>query len=108
MSRSSVFKNTRRQGEAGVPTFHNARYLFSEDELEFAQSEAFRPCHVVGVEEDSIEPILHAGEVLKGFRHLPTPGHTPGHMSIELSSAGERAIFTSGMLHNPLQVWLPH
>lgn len=110
--------NTRREGGAWVPTFHNARYVFPEEELKFAQSEEFRQRHAVGVYEDSIEPILHAGlvdlvgvqggEVLEGFKHVPTPGHTPGHMSIELSSRGERAIFTGDVMHNPLQVWLPH
>ncbi len=110
--------NTRRQGEAWVPTFCNARYLFPEQELKFAQSDAFRLHHAVGVYEDSIAPVLQAGlvdlvdaqggDVLEGFRHVPTPGHTPGHMSIELSSGGDRAIFTGDVMHNPLQVWLPH
>lgn len=110
--------NTRWIDGAWKPTFPNARYLFPQVELQYAQSDEFRFKQAVGVYEDSIEPVLQAGlvdlvsaeggEVLQGFRHRPTPGHTPGHMSIELLSHGERAIFTGDVMHNPLQVWLPH
>ena len=34
---------------------------------------------------------------------LPTPGHTPGHMSIMISSQGERALILGDVLHNPVQ-----
>ena len=35
---------------------------------------------------------------------LPTPGHTPGHMSILIASEGERAIITGDLLHLPIEV----
>ena len=38
---------------------------------------------------------------------FPTPGHTPGHMSILVSSAGEQAIVTGDVLANPAQVTNP-
>jgi glyoxylase-like metal-dependent hydrolase (beta-lactamase superfamily II) len=34
---------------------------------------------------------------------LPTPGHTPGHMSIMISSQGERALILGDAAHNPAQ-----
>ncbi len=34
---------------------------------------------------------------------LPTPGHTPGHMSIVISSQGEKALILGDVLHNPVQ-----
>ena len=35
---------------------------------------------------------------------LPTPGHTPGHMSILLTSQGERALILGDAAHNPAQL----
>src|SRR5213594_2541242 len=35
---------------------------------------------------------------------LPTPGHTPGHMSILITSQGERALVLGDAAHSPVQV----
>jgi glyoxylase-like metal-dependent hydrolase (beta-lactamase superfamily II) len=35
---------------------------------------------------------------------IPTPGHTPGHMSIMVTSQGERALILGDVVHNPAQV----
>jgi glyoxylase-like metal-dependent hydrolase (beta-lactamase superfamily II) len=37
----------------------------------------------------------------------PTPGHTPGHVSVRIRSRGEQAIITGDMLHTPLQIAVP-
>ena len=37
----------------------------------------------------------------------PTPGHTPGHVSIAIESRGKRAIVTGDMMHNPIQLERP-
>lgn len=34
----------------------------------------------------------------------PTPGHTPGHTSLLISSSGERAIITGDLAHHPAQL----
>ncbi|CUV01966.1 Metallo-beta-lactamase family protein [hydrothermal vent metagenome] len=34
---------------------------------------------------------------------LPTPGHTPGHMSIMISSQGQRGLVLGDVLHNAVQ-----
>lgn len=34
----------------------------------------------------------------------PTPGHTPGHVSVQLSSAGEQALITGDSFHHPCQI----
>ena len=34
---------------------------------------------------------------------IPTPGHTPGHMSIMISSQGERALILGDAAHNLAQ-----
>ena len=38
----------------------------------------------------------------------PTPGHTPGHVSVVITSAGQRAVITGDMMHHPIQIGLPH
>lgn len=32
-----------------------------------------------------------------------SPGHTPGHVSVQIRSAGERAMITGDMTHHPIQ-----
>ena len=40
--------------------------------------------------------------------HLfPTPGHTPGHVSVVISSEGEEAVITGDLMHHPVQVAVP-
>ena len=36
-----------------------------------------------------------------GIRFDPTTGHTPGHVSVVIESAGERAVITGDMIHTP-------
>ncbi|MFK7920045.1 MAG: MBL fold metallo-hydrolase, partial [Ilumatobacter sp.] len=38
---------------------------------------------------------------------VPTPGHTPGHVSVIIESAGQRALITGDAVHNPLQFAIP-
>ncbi len=58
-------------------------------------------------------PLAQLGlvELMKGERSitreltaLPTPGHTPGHMSLLITSRGERALVLGDVAHNPVQV----
>ena len=35
---------------------------------------------------------------------MPTPGHTPGHMSILITSQGERGLILGDAAHNPAQL----
>lgn len=39
--------------------------------------------------------------------YIPTPGHTPGHVSIGIASAGERAVITGDVSHFTAQVEHP-
>ena len=42
---------------------------------------------------------------------IPTPGHTPGHQSFVIASAGERALILGDVMHHPAQTeetaWSP-
>ncbi len=66
---------------------------------------------------DSIRPVIEAGlhelvemdhRVTEEVRLEPTPGHTPGHVSVTITSAGARAVITGDLMHHPIQCALPH
>jgi glyoxylase-like metal-dependent hydrolase (beta-lactamase superfamily II) len=65
---------------------------------------------------DAVQPVVDAGlvdliepshSVCPEINLRPTPGHTPGHVSIGIESCGERAIVTGDMMHNPIQLERP-
>ena len=107
--------NTRLDNGRWVPTFPNARYVFSRAEREFFDTPAGESRRMVF--DDSVLPVIDAGlaeeigpgggEYLPGIRFHPTPGHSAGHMSIEIESAGAHAIFSGDVWHHPIQVYRP-
>lgn len=38
---------------------------------------------------------------------VPTPGHTPGHVSVWIQSGGEKAVITGDCMHHPCQIAHP-
>ncbi len=102
--------NTRLVDGKWVPTFPNARYLFGRVEWEYwsqQEGEEYGP-----VIDDSVRPIVAAGladlfemdqQLTDELRAEPTPGHSIGHTSLWLESAGERALITGDFLHHPCQ-----
>ncbi|MGZ4803707.1 MAG: MBL fold metallo-hydrolase [Acidimicrobiia bacterium] len=96
---------------AWVPTFTNARHLYTARELEFSRSDDDNP-GIAGVYADSIAPVVAAGlsdivdedaDLGDGLQLEPTTGHTPGHVSLWIESAGERALISGDFLHHPVQ-----
>ena len=41
------------------------------------------------------------------IRLIPTPGHTPGHVSVMIESHGEMAVITGDLTHHPCQLAHP-
>lgn len=110
--------HTMKVGDRFVPTFPNARYLFAQEEFEHWATEAGKPKR----EDSSIDltygvtPIVEAGlHELVSSRHAltdevflePTPGHTPGHVSVRIESRGQSAVITGDMVHHPVQLAEP-
>lgn len=103
--------NTRLADGRWVPTFPNATYLFNKSEYEnWRQSESEFDQWVL---KQNIEPIIEAGQVRwvdndwgidDQLSLLPTPGHTPGHCSVQLKSGGSQAVITGDMLIHPVQI----
>ena len=47
---------------------------------------------------------VDGGEVLEGISFIPTPGHSPGHMSIQIVSDGAEGVLTGDVAHHPCQM----
>ena len=95
-----------------VPTFPNARYLVARPEFEYWDTEAADALNAC-VMADSVRPVLDAGLVdLVDWEHrlcdevtlVPTPGHTPGHVSVLIRSGGAAALITGDCIHHPVQM----
>ena len=54
-----------------------------------------------------VEVVTSEDEVAPGITAVPTPGHTPGHLSFRVESNGERAIVLGDANHCPLQISHP-
>jgi len=102
--------DTHLAGGVWVPTFPKARHLYTARELEYCRSSS-NPGND-GVFADSIAPIMAAGladvvdedaDLGDGLRLEPTTGHTPGHVSLWIESAGEVALISGDIMHHPVQ-----
>ncbi|WP_419846176.1 MBL fold metallo-hydrolase [Candidatus Poriferisocius sp.] len=96
-----------------VPTFPNARYLFNRTEYEYWDSGAEGAAITFG---DAVRPVLDAGladlvdsdhQVTGEISLEPSPGHSPGHVSVRISSAGHEAVITGDLVHHPVQFSAP-
>jgi len=107
--------NTMKVDGRWVPTFPNARYLMGRTEYEHwsAQDPKEQRDDVFG---DSVKPVFDAGlvdlvdsdhQITEEVRLVPTPGHTPGHVSVRIASRGEEALITGDMMHHPCQMARP-
>jgi glyoxylase-like metal-dependent hydrolase (beta-lactamase superfamily II) len=112
LHRDHVGWNLRSESGRYVPTFPRARYWMSEKDWE--------TCHRPDVQPERfpnaptcVWPLEQLGliELMRGEHSItpelsavPTPGHTPGHVSILITSRGERALVLGDAAHNPVQV----
>lgn len=109
--------NTHLVNGEWIPTFPNARYLFGKSEYEhWKMLEDTGGYHDLNHMTDAVRPVVEAGLVdLIDIDHkpcpeislMPTPGHTPGHVSIVIESQGEKAIITGDLMHCPIQLAEP-
>jgi glyoxylase-like metal-dependent hydrolase (beta-lactamase superfamily II) len=94
--------NTKLTGGEWVPTFANARYVFGKTEYEHWRDHSTAP-DKAAVFHDSVKPITDAGKadlvasdarLCDEITLIPTPGHSPGHLSVHIQSAGEEGLLS--------------
>ena len=105
-----------------MPTFSNARYILNKTEFEYwnAPYDLHPDEHFIESQKatifDSVTPVYEAGliDLVEGVHKIcdevtlvPTIGHSPGHVSIHISSRGKEAFITGDMTHHPSQLAHP-
>lgn len=105
--------NTTLRDGRWVPTFPNARYIFHKGEYAAWEAEHAKGANPPGtVFRDNCLPIVEAGQallvdddyVLDDLITLtPTPGHSPCHCCVNISSNGQKAVVTGDMMHHAIQ-----
>ena len=109
--------HSRLENGVWVPTFPNAEYLSARDEMAALEHKRVHGSpQYAHLYEDSILPVIKAGQsvlvdsthkVADGVQLEPSPGHTPGHVSIRLNSKGAEAVAIGDMMHHPIQALYP-
>lgn len=104
--------NTKLVDGKWVPTFPNARYVFGRAEYEYWKTHSEEP-DKASVFSDSVQPIVDAGradlvasdqQLSDEITLIPTPGHSPGHMSVHIKSDGSEGLLTGDVAHHPCQM----
>ena len=107
--------NTRRDADdALVPTFPNARYVVQHGEYHYATKtnertaasylpDNFVPLRQLGV----LDEVVGEAEIVPGVLTLPTPGHTPFHQSVLVTSGKERLCFLGDVVPTTAHLPLP-
>ena len=118
LHRDHVGWNLVWDGDVCRPTFPNARYWAPKADWDlFTRRAGMDMFSYIG---DQVLPLERLGvlEIFEGEQALtseltvlPTPGHTPGHTSVLISSQGERGVILGDLAHIPVQVqetdWSP-
>jgi glyoxylase-like metal-dependent hydrolase (beta-lactamase superfamily II) len=112
--------NTQQKDGKWVPTFPNARYVFSKPDVDYFSKVDADPTEgpaELGTFRECVVPILEYGKAdlvgggayrLNDFIEIDSaPGHSPGHVFFKLESKGERGAFIGDIFHHLLQVYYP-
>ena len=100
------------------PIFQSAKYIVSSTDLKYWKQEnnSSNLPHIL----KQVDPLIYSGviEVIEDKHRitseltvLSTPGHTPGHISLELNSKGKKGFVLGDVAHSPIQAsytdWSP-
>jgi glyoxylase-like metal-dependent hydrolase (beta-lactamase superfamily II) len=112
--------NTQLRDGKWVPTFANARYVFSKLDLDYFQNQerdpatapaefgSFRECVVPVIEAGRADLVTGPHRLNEFIEILPAGGHSPGHFVFKLDAGGSTpAMLTGDVFHHLLQVFYP-
>ena len=115
LHRDHVGWNLTDAGGRWVPTFPKARYWVSTKDWEACHAPDIQPTRYPNA-PTCVWPLADLGlvefmngehSVTRTITTVPSPGHTPGHMCILVTSRGERALVLGDAAHNPVQIQEP-
>lgn len=97
-------------------TFPNARYVLQKADWSHFTDQTFLDAGRRDAAQDTYLPLPEMGvlelidgetNIASGLDAYPTPGHTPGHQSMLISSRGERALIIGDVIGGPMHVSEP-
>jgi glyoxylase-like metal-dependent hydrolase (beta-lactamase superfamily II) len=112
--------NTQLRDGKWVPTFPNARYVFSKLDFDYfqkvdndpatapAEFGTFRECVLPVVEAGRADLVVGPHRLNEFIEIVPAPGHSPGHFVFKLDIGGSKAMIIGDVFHHLLQVFYPH
>jgi glyoxylase-like metal-dependent hydrolase (beta-lactamase superfamily II) len=111
--------NTRLENGQWIPTFPNARYLFTKADYEHFSKNRLDPIHGAAF-IDSVVPIVEHGlaelvdadhiverEIGDGVWLEGSPGHSPGSCRVHAKRGNNLVIFSGDTFHHPLELHRP-
>ena len=109
--------NTQLKDGRWVPTFPNAKYLFSRKENDRWDPAVSGDNARAGLYQDSVLPIIQSKQavLLDDAPHQiddlllvePAPGHTIGHILLKAGKGESQSVFCGDAIHHPVQVYEP-
>jgi len=107
--------NTKLENGKWMPTFPNARYLISKNELDYwtyqhakTPIDAFSDSVLPIIEQNKADLVSSSHVLSEHMRLLPTPGHTIDHFAVVLGKGVDQKVMTGDLIHSPLQARYPN
>jgi glyoxylase-like metal-dependent hydrolase (beta-lactamase superfamily II) len=111
--------NTRLDNGRWVPTFPNARYVFTRQDYDYFCQQTHEDFHRAAY-LDSVLPVIEAGcaqlvdtnhkvlgEIEDGIWLEAAPGHSPGCCVVHAKRGAQQAAFSGDVFHHPIQLVRP-
>ena len=105
--------NTIQKDGKVVPNFPKARYMAHQADLDYFRKPEVEASQSAPFMGHCIEPLVDMGlfdsivadtDITDEVRAVHTPGHTPGHMSLWITSEGQKGFIEGDVLIHPAQV----